>query len=198
MADLYQRAREHAAEAFGKHEMTVMHRQGLYRHLRFQAKGTWVYGFDLVTWPGYLFVGGDISDYVFSRQRDMFEFFALDRDINPQYWAEKITPRIVTTAYDPTAVQRYVDERIADEDDPEGMREQWNQHILIYGTDEEHAARTALNTFQFGSRYPFQDAWEWDLHTWDHHFLLACFAIVQGLKLYQQSTKEDSDARTSS
>lgn len=74
--------------------MTVLRDDGLYRHLRFRAADTWAYGFDIVTWPGYLYIGGDIEDFVFARTPDMFEFFergARDsRGINPHYWAEKL------------------------------------------------------------------------------------------------------------
>ena len=40
------------AEDVAEHELTVRRDDGLYRHLRFQKPGTWIYGFDLITWPG--------------------------------------------------------------------------------------------------------------------------------------------------
>jgi hypothetical protein len=87
-----------AAEQFERnvtdHVMTVLHDDGLYRHLRFRKPGTGFYGFDLITWPGSLVVHGDTGSYTFSRITDMFEFFHRASgwnhgSINPHYWAEK-------------------------------------------------------------------------------------------------------------
>src|SRR5580692_6155935 len=81
------------------HEMTVLHDDGLYRHLRFmqvitdeltgkQSRSSF-YWFDLVTWPGNLVINGDMETFAFARSDDMFGFFRGDR-INPGYWAEKV------------------------------------------------------------------------------------------------------------
>lgn len=74
------------------HTMTVLRDDGPYRHLRFATPGTRMYAYDLITWPGSLCFQGDYGTWVFSRQEDMFAFFAQDTgDINPGYWAEKVT-----------------------------------------------------------------------------------------------------------
>lgn len=79
------------------HSMEVLMDNGLYRHLKFTNNGSSVYRFDIITWPGYLTVAGDMGEWVFSRIPDMFEFFIMDeRDfnkkniINPGYWGEKL------------------------------------------------------------------------------------------------------------
>jgi hypothetical protein len=80
-----------AVEAFADHTLEVIRDDGLYRHLRCRKSGTWVYGFDVVTWPGYLTVCGDIGTWVFSRERDMLPWFEASGDrINPGYWSEKL------------------------------------------------------------------------------------------------------------
>jgi hypothetical protein len=33
--------------------------------------------------------------------------------------------------------------------------------------------------------FEFSDSWEWDLTTWDHHFLYACHAITWGIGMYR-------------
>ncbi|SET52433.1 hypothetical protein [Nonomuraea wenchangensis] len=74
------------------HKMTVLHNDGLYRHLRCRGRRG-LYWFDIVTWPGSLAIRGDLNDaYVFSRTPDMFQFFRARRskEINPDYWAEKL------------------------------------------------------------------------------------------------------------
>lgn len=72
------------------HVMEVHHEDGLYRHLRFRKPGTMMYHFDLITWPGYLSIQGDMGCYTFSRTTDMFQFFRSGKDINPHYWGEKL------------------------------------------------------------------------------------------------------------
>lgn len=82
-----------------QHQMTVLHEEGLYRHLRFSIRpsGYSEYWFDLITTPGQLVFSGDGESYVFRRLTDMFEFFrsGIYRDgslhINPGYWSEKLT-----------------------------------------------------------------------------------------------------------
>ncbi|WP_344748917.1 hypothetical protein [Kribbella aluminosa] len=87
------------------HELTVVHDDGLYRHLRMrdpQMGGIW--SWDVVTWPGHLATSGDLaSGFVFARIEDMLDFFnrAGHRShysdgapsIDFAYWAEKIVGR---------------------------------------------------------------------------------------------------------
>lgn len=73
-------------------QMTVALDQGLYRHLRFKAPGSFD-GFDLITWPGRLTIDGGHGTWTFARVEDMFEFFRQHprrRTINPGYWSEKL------------------------------------------------------------------------------------------------------------
>ena len=80
------------------HEMQILHEDGVYRHVRFKRPDTGCMHFDLITYPGYLVYSGDMGCFVFSRLRDMFEFFRTDRQyqkgdglkINKGYWAEKL------------------------------------------------------------------------------------------------------------
>src|ERR1700722_8964450 len=91
--------------------MTVLHDDGLYRHLRFirmveqedgSRKPTSFYWFDVITWPGCLTINGDMETFTFSRVTDMLEFFR-GHEPNYGYWAEK--------ARGGTQVRRYSDER---------------------------------------------------------------------------------------
>lgn len=85
------RIRAQFEKAITEHELVVLKDDSLYRHLRCQKPETWTYGFDVITWPGYLAVAGDIGHFTFSRTRDMFEFFRQDSGrINPDYWSEKL------------------------------------------------------------------------------------------------------------
>ena len=71
------------------HEMSILKDEGLYRHLRFKRPGSYTFCFDIVTWPGYLSITGDMGCYVFSRIEDMIYFFSGEH-INPYYWSEKM------------------------------------------------------------------------------------------------------------
>lgn len=99
-----QHRREYAMKRFAKdtenHKMEVLKNDDLYRHLKFteNGSGSSVYRFDIITWPGYLAIVGDMGESVFTRSPDMIQFFrsAQRNDdpanalaINPRYWAEK-------------------------------------------------------------------------------------------------------------
>lgn len=84
------------------HQLTVIHEDGLYRHLRIQAPGTRMWSWDITTWPGYLATSGDIADgFLFTRLDDMINFFSVPTgsreyysdgapSIDVRYWAEKL------------------------------------------------------------------------------------------------------------
>lgn len=76
------------------HRMEIIRDAGVYRHIRFKRPDTICRYFDLITWPGYLCYTGDMGTYVFTRLRDMFEFFRRTESQQPyridfRYWAEK-------------------------------------------------------------------------------------------------------------
>lgn len=84
------------------HQLTVLHDDGLYKHLRMAESGTRMWSWEMVTWPGHLATSGDIGDgYTFSRELDMIGFFKLAGrkeayysdgapSIDFRYWAEKL------------------------------------------------------------------------------------------------------------
>lgn len=108
------------AERFRKdtagHEMTVLHDDGLYRHLRFKAPERGSYWFDIVTWPDILAIRGDIDGYMFTRVTDMFEFFRMHRtprdgrlESYPHYWSEKVEGRRdITKSYSQALFREHV------------------------------------------------------------------------------------------
>lgn len=78
-----------------RHELQVLHDDGVYRHIRGKRPGTFCMHFDIVTFPGCLAYTGDMGSFTFSRLHDMFVFFRGRRpgsvgSINPSYWAEKL------------------------------------------------------------------------------------------------------------
>lgn len=78
------------------HELAVLFESpdGDYRHIRLRQPSSGNQYFDLITWPDHLCYTGDMGTYVFTRLRDMFEFFRDKGEgelkINPGYWQEKV------------------------------------------------------------------------------------------------------------
>lgn len=100
MRDVQKKAMHRFAGDTAHHQLEIVLDEGLHRHLRFRRPGTGCYGFDIVTWPGYLAISGDMGSAVFSRLHDMFEFFRPTPSdqgrlapgelyVNLPYWAEK-------------------------------------------------------------------------------------------------------------
>lgn len=191
-----------------QHLMSVMHDDGVYRHVRFQAPGSGIGWFELVTWPGGLTITGDMETYVFRRLTDMFEFFATTGDINPGYWEQKEQGG-KTREYSPERLDSHVMDLFREYADEHGwvltqVRNLWDElctEILDHPDDvheDESAARAAISGFTWASTlddeeleelppFRFYDTWEWDLRDFTHHFLWACFAIRWGVNQYNAS-----------
>jgi hypothetical protein len=165
-----------------QHRMTVLHDDGLYRHLRFSTRrGYGEYGgywFELITTPGQLVFSGDGESYVFRRLQDMFEFFrsGIYRDgslhVQPGYWSEKLASnREVSTSYSEKLFQQEVTESLeAAEADCPGVTEAWAEHVESeYNTEYEEEARRALDNFRFGESYRAACGkcdWSMDSESW--------------------------------
>ena len=158
-------ARVDAATRFkrdvAKHEMTVLHDDGLYRHLRFARPkpASFMYWFDLITWPGSLTIRGDIGEsYTFSRLPDMFEFFR-GKDINPHYWSEKLDGgRDSAKEYSEEKFRQLVVEYFVDSvrsgDTPRGLGKAVREEILnseFLAVEDD--ARRVLDDFEYGASY---------------------------------------------
>ncbi len=175
------------------HVMTVLHDDGLYRHLRFMNPRTREYWFDLITWPGRLAICGDVGDdYVFSRLPDMFRFFRADRrwGINPHYWAEKLGGgrKSVQEYSEELLRQRVVEQFVNDArwgGVPAGTGKQLRMWVLDEDLGDEHTARNVLEDFAYQG-YEFKDVWEWDFHDYEWSFLWCCHAIAWGIARYDK------------
>jgi len=196
------------------HEMEVLKDDGIYRHLRFASKGehSWNQHFNIVTWPGYLAYSGDMGCFVFSRLKDMFEFFRTRPSndpaklfINTDYWAEKLeavdrcggrTCGAMEFSEDrfKKRVNEYVDEWIKDCDltdtEQEEIRSEIDEQVLCCGGDGEEEAHRALRDFSHeieGQTLEFTDAWEWDLKEYTPRFVWCCYAIAWAIKQYDEA-----------
>jgi hypothetical protein len=193
----YPEIAERFARDTAKHEMTVLHDDGLYRHLRFMNPKSSEYWFEIVTWPGSLAMRGDVGDgYVFTRLNDMFEFFRSDRrwGINQHYWAEKLGGgRRSVKEYSEARLRQLVVERFVEDARyngvPAGTGKALRTWVLNEDLSDEHQARNVLEDFAHLG-YEFRDdVWEWDFHDYDDHFLWCCYGIAWGIGQYDASRK---------
>ena len=190
---------ERFARDTAKHQMTVLHDDGLYRHLRFMppAPASSCYWFDLITWPGSLVMRGDVgTDYVFTRLPDMFELFR-GKSVNPHYWAEKLGGgRASVKEYSEDRLrQRVVDQFVEDARHnggvPAGTGKRLRDWVLAEDLSDEHQARRVLEDFAFQG-YAFSDLWERDFRDYGWEFLWACHGIVWGIAQYDAAPKTTS------
>jgi hypothetical protein len=206
-------SRERFIRDTAKHEMTVLHDDGLYRHLRFQqASGSSFYWFDLVTWPGCLVISGDMGAHHFSRTRDMFDFFGPKGarggfederwGINPHYWGEKLRGprpgRDGVRSYSHEAFQAHLYSWADDWAEysrdggmyPSVLHEALDREVLADWTHSADEAIARLRDLEdeLGAPDLFGDAWEWDLREFDGAFLWNCWAIVWGIEQYRATT----------
>jgi hypothetical protein len=188
--------------------MTVLldHPDG-YRHIRFKRPDSGQYGFQLTTWPGYLAITGDMGDFTFTRCNDMFAFFRPDDgekqnlSINPGYWGEKCVAqgRNGLDSYSPATFKAHIADWCADDENL--TPDQWQEIVseVISQADEgpDAAVRAALD-FRLEvepdrgpgqrARYTdyFQDFWERDCTEWNYEYLWCLYAIVWGIRVYDQ------------
>jgi hypothetical protein len=217
--DLIAQSRERFIQETAEHEMTVLRDDGLYRHLRFQRPESSFYWFDLVTWPGFLAVAGDCGDFMFSRTRDMFEFFGPNRShggfedarwgINPDYWSQKLRGlqrgRDQSKVYSEESFRERLHEWAREEADygDDSGGELTYASTLIEAVDRElryrefyseEQARQVLDDIAEETGASFGDAWEWDLREYDWQFLWCCWAIVWGIDQYRSKVTTPTEA----
>lgn len=188
-----EKARERFERDTAEHRMTVMHDDGVYRHLRFQKPGSWTYGYDIVTWPGFLALTGDMGEYLFARIADMFKFFEHGDRINPGYWGEKLQGpgRDLHLQFSEEAFSDYVRGWLDEETEPlsadeaRALREAVQFDVLGEPADEHEAVRR-MNEFEFAG-HRFYDPWDHDLREFDGRFLWCCWAIVRGIERYRKA-----------
>ena len=197
------RAWQQFAEQTTTHQLTVLHDDGLYRHLRMAAPGTRIWSWDVITWPGHLATAGDIADgFTFSRLLDMLNFFGPVRfdqgvpEINPGYWAEKLPEhqRAATRRYSRDQFLEYIDQTTQEAVDGRWMTEGERAEFLAEAGEVDDDHRAATDWLDTDFRRVDADWWEADLKDWDHHFLLTCFAIVTTIRAYREETSRERSA----
>ncbi|MDR0592014.1 MAG: hypothetical protein LBG60_01905 [Bifidobacteriaceae bacterium] len=181
------------------HRLTVVHDDGLYRHLVMAKPGTGIWSWEIATWPGALCSHGDIvDDNVFTRLRDMFDFFAVkpdrfDRDgsrrapkIDFGYWVEKAHRADGGRVYDKNCFLRWVGQILQDWVDAKWISP--NQADCMFADASEPVQNTDI-----------EDALAWLIHNeldsdiltrhnltrLSDRSILTCFAIHETIRRFK-------------
>jgi len=104
---------ELAKNVFSFHVVTQELNEWVYRSWRCKRPNRGAYSFRVVTWPGCVYIGGDIRDFVFERECDMIPW--LRSAVNsPQYLADKC---IAGECYElsPDQLRQWLCEQISDD-----------------------------------------------------------------------------------
>jgi hypothetical protein len=193
-SDRYEPCKTHFLKDVGRHKMTVMLNDGLYRHLRFARPGSSNFHFNIVTWPGYLAITGDMEAFTFSRTPDMFEFFR-GVSINPMYWSEKI---VATSRhgghrkFSPNLFKREIREDFKQWKfkNPAERKEAWDAILFdIYEPEENdgnHAIHEVMDYCCPVTRNRFVDFWDHTFEDYTYHFIWACRAIRWSIEQFDK------------
>lgn len=200
--------RDDARAAFQRdtqnHKLHIIHEGGpdsLVRYLRADRDGSSFYHFNIVTWPGYLSITGDVGSFTFARTRDMFDFFGEGR-INPSYWAEKLqspgNSQNVAECFDFDGFHEAVRSDLRGwwpgANTPERKaavamaRELLHQHPDSMSAALHEIGEAASLEWHDGlsGSHPWEDFWDHRLVTYRYDFLWCCHAITWAVKRYRQ------------
>lgn len=188
-----------------EHVLDVKYDNGLYRHLVFcKASPSFLYRFEVSTWPGYIAIVGDMGSYLFSRVEDMFEFFrgrtrgpfldlsylagklqAADKNGGISHWieAERSVQKLVEILRD--ALDEAVPTETIDAVVAEFMEHAESDEIEtvedVYRVAMDFEPRTDI-----GRESPFGALWEQGtlFYEWSYHFQWCVFALAYAVEQY--------------
>lgn len=195
---------ELAARSFAGFQLVSGH-QHVYPELRrwvFRHPDHGNHAFSLVAWPGYLFVGGDLDECVWTRSYDMLEWAAGSiRD--PQYFAGKVVNTIKTREWCSELATAWVWEEWAgrverllmEGERPNGWRRDKPQtvesltetrdELLGYAEDGKHAF-----CHQVYTHTDWTDGTDWpNLERYTYAYLWARSAVKTALRLLGYTNK---------
>lgn len=186
--------------ADGETAITILHEDGLYRHMRFSAPGT-LESFEIITWPGSLTVSGGHGTWTFRRNQDMFTFFT--GYINVDYWAEKLVNgchggRQEVKHHDDETFRDWVIEdfwetsRDLDHDDTiewwQSLKDEVFDDFAMIDTEDPHECLRVLQDNVKAPRHHYRDIAEvadsWAKYDW--HFEMSLAMIVTGIRTYRE------------
>ena len=198
------------------HEITIHQNNGVYRHLEFKKTDNSNPYFNITTFPNHLVITGSINGcnnaLVFSKQYDMFDYFYQylgdnDLKIYPQLWHEII----LSTSYkgiiesysefDIDEIKRCAQEDLDDfiknaelsAEDVAALRWEFESNVL--NAEYEHEIIDSITNFDriinFGfCGFNFDEFWESNYRKYRYEYIWLCYAIVWGIKKFDELNKE--------
>ncbi|MFD8088731.1 hypothetical protein [Streptomyces malaysiensis] len=193
----YPEIAERFARETAGHQMTLLHEDGLYRHLVFADPAGNFYRFDLITWPHNVFLRGDGFSFGFSiyPTADIFDMFrgSSHGGINPGYWQEKVTAGKVKDWSEDLFRKWVLEEAAAAETSYPGAVEAVTKQILHsdeHSTEYQGTAEYAVAAFRHGDfRLRLPNPWDESFEDYSWEYLFACHAIVWGIAQYDAAQK---------
>lgn len=179
------------------HKMTVLHEDGLYRHLKFADPDGGFYRFDLLTWPHNAFLRGDGFSFGFSiyPTKDIFDMFrgSSSGGITPGYWQEKVTAGKVKDWSEDLFRAWVLDEAAKGESRYPGLVEAVGKQILHsdeHSTEYQGTAEYAVASFSHGDyRLRLPNHWDESFEDYSWEYLFACHAVLFGIRQYDAARK---------
>jgi hypothetical protein len=196
-----QPTKERFLEDIKDHKMTIIHDDGIYRHLIF-SKGSFDMRYEIITFPGGLLMTGDMGTWEFERTEDMFNFFRHPKgnlEINTGYWAEKCQAESVhggIREFDPDGfrecVRNYWEECFYKNTESEKAKEVWNdiENQILSAEDSEWDLVSSLNNF-YRKDFDFSDFWESTVTIKTYHYVWACYATAWAVIQYDRKKENN-------
>jgi hypothetical protein len=214
MNDEYKKQFEQFENDVAEHTVSVLRDDGIYRHLRCRRGDSYTYGFDVVTWPGYLCYSGDMGCFVFTRLPDMFAFFrGRTAMVDRGYLAEKC---VAADKHD--GIQEFSEEmfKAAVQADFDAFTEDWKEDdsaslwaeidaevVSAISDGRDAAVRAAVEFVTRGAdgdgrpRHVFTDLWEHRLEDYTARFRWCCYAVPWAIEHYD-ALREPATTTTAS
>jgi hypothetical protein len=180
------------------HQIEIRRDDGIYRHIKVRSPGTIHYGFDIITWPGWLCYTGDMGSYTFQRLEDMFEFFRRKvpgadpghLEINTGYWGEKVQAEDRNgrvREFDADKFRSRLKEILTHRGADNALLEAVQEEVLdAFSERDEREARELADGFRFEGKVVFSDLWDYDFKGPSYHFVWCCYALAWTIREYDK------------
>lgn len=190
---------ERAAKDIAGHELTILHDDGLHKHLLYRNPRSSEFWFTITTAPGTLTVHGDMGTYVFAREQDMIAWFlggSWPGRPNVDYWAEKCVSaggRRGLKEYSETALRQRIEEALSSEvesealtpDEEVALRREAREYLG--GLDLRNAyAQGELDDFRWRTLQPFTESWEWEPYEYTYQYVWTAHTLLAALLTYRE------------
>lgn len=201
--DLAQQVRDRYLKDTDGHVLTVLHDDGLYRHLRFCNPFSSEYWFDVISAPGILTVHGDMGTYTLARERDMFAwvgFRGIDGGISYDYWAQKLVApqgRASVQEFSQRVFADWIGNFTQDHLDQmgENLHTEFATAVLHHFTplpENVEEAHERMRDFEFHG-IEIADEWEYSFREYTLRWLWNCWGIADVIRRYSHATGRDSE-----